>query len=120
MRSITQCMPLDHQKLIVYQHALELVDVIDRVIAQLPPGSSRLKDQLDRACTSIVANIAEGAGEFAPTEKKRFLRIARRSVNEVVAWIDILLRRKHVSDELAKSVDKLATSIVSMLVTLVR
>ncbi|MBW3534903.1 MAG: four helix bundle protein, partial [Gemmatimonadetes bacterium] len=38
-----------------------------------------LEDQLDRAATSIVLNIAEGAGEFSLPDKQRFYRMAKRS-----------------------------------------
>jgi len=109
-------MPLDHSKLTVYREALALLSVIDEILAAVPAGNSKLRDQLDRAATSIVANIAEGAGEFSSSEKKRFYRIARRSVNEAAAWLDILAQRKQIAVELHVKADALMTSIVSMLV----
>jgi hypothetical protein len=39
-----------------------------------------------------VLNIAEGAGELAPSEKSRFYRIARRSAVECAAILDIAAR----------------------------
>ena len=48
-------------------------------------GRAHLKDQLDRAGTSIVLNIAEGAGEFSLPDKQRFYRIAKRSATETSA-----------------------------------
>ncbi len=65
-------MLLDHRRLTVYQAALELLAVIDEIVEQLPPGRAHLKDQLDRAGTSVVLTIAEGAGEFSPRDKARF------------------------------------------------
>ena len=56
--------------------------------AQLPKGRAHLRNQLERSATSIVANIAEGAGEFSPSEKARFYRMARRSAIETAAWIE--------------------------------
>ena len=47
-----------------------------------------LADQLRRASTSISFNIAEGAGEYAPADKARFYRIARRSATESAAILD--------------------------------
>jgi hypothetical protein len=47
-------MALDHSRLIVYRTALNLLAVLDDIIEQLPPGRAHLKDQLDRAGTSIV------------------------------------------------------------------
>jgi four helix bundle protein len=113
-------MALDHTKLTVYRESLALLCVIDEILGGLPPGSGRLRDQLDDAATSIVANIAEGAGELSPNEKKRFYRKARRSVNEVAAWIDILSQRRQIEPELAARADALVTSIASMLGALVR
>jgi four helix bundle protein len=67
-------MLLDHRRLTVYRVALESLAIIDEVAEQLPPGRSHLKDQLGRAATSVVLNIAEGAGEFSPRDKARFYR----------------------------------------------
>jgi four helix bundle protein len=78
-------MYFDHERLHVYQRSLEVLDVCDRVIAALPRGRAHLKDQLDRAVTSIVLNVAEGAGEFSVAEKQRFYRMARRSATESAA-----------------------------------
>jgi four helix bundle protein len=65
-------MTLDHAKLDVYQRALELLDRLDQIYELMTPGRAHLKDQLDRAGTSIVLNIAKGAGEFSLPEKQRF------------------------------------------------
>ncbi len=43
----------------------------------------------DRA-GSIVYNIGEGAGEWAPKEKARFYRMARRSTFECAAILDVM------------------------------
>jgi len=85
-------MSFDHERLDVYQRALEVLDLCDSIIEQLPKGRAHLKDQLDRAATSIVLNVAEGAGEFSPDEKCRFYRIARRSATEAGAILHIYAR----------------------------
>ena len=113
-------MPLDHSKLTVYREALALLAIVDEIVEKTPAGTGKLRDQLDRASTSIIANIAEGAGEFSPSEKKRFYRMARRSVNEVAAWLDILAQRAQISAELHATADARMTAIVSMLVTMTR
>ncbi len=58
-------MPFDHEKLDVYHRALDALELSDRIGTMLPPGRAGVRDQLDRASTSVVANIAEGAGEFS-------------------------------------------------------
>ena len=88
-----QVMSFDHDRLDVYQRALELLDLTDRIIDAMPSGRAHLKDQLDRAATSIVLNVAEGAGEFSLADKQRFYRIARRSATESAAILDIIRRR---------------------------
>ena len=60
---------LDHEKLTVYQAAIEFVILADEVIEHLPRGRAYLSDQLQRAALSIPLNIAEGAGEYAVDEK---------------------------------------------------
>lgn len=115
---MTSTTTLDHTKLDVYQRALELLDQVDQIRDLIPPGRAHLKDQIDRAVTSIVLNIAEGAGEFSKEEKRRFYRMARRSASETAAVLDILARRKVVSPELLGSAHELIVRVVSMLVRL--
>ena len=109
-------MSFDHDRLDVYQRALELLDLIDRVVDAMPSGRAHLKDQLDRAATSIVLNIAEGAGEFSLPDKQRFYRIARRSATESAAILDIIRRRGHCGTDLLVQARDLLVRIVSMLI----
>ena len=111
-------MTLDHTKLDVYCRALDLLDQVDRIYEVMPPGRAHLKDQLDRAATSIVLNIAEGAGEFSKDEKQRFYRIARRSATETAAILDILQRRQAVSADLLQPARDLVVRVVARLVRL--
>lgn len=113
-------MSFDHERLDVYQRALEALDLCDSIIEQLPPGRAHLKDQLDRAATSIVLNIAEGAGEFSPDEKRRFYRIARRSGTEAAAILHIYARRGHGPEEQIREARELLVRIVSMLVRMTK
>ncbi|HEX6307808.1 MAG TPA: four helix bundle protein [Longimicrobiales bacterium] len=79
---------LDHEKLDVYQLARELTRVCPTLLEQVPPGRTDLVDQCRRTTISIPLNIAEGAGKFAPKEKARFYRIAKRSATETAAVLD--------------------------------
>ena len=78
----------DHERLEVYQEAIRFLVTADTLAEQLPPGRAYLADQLHRAALSIVLNLAEGAGEFSPSEKARFYRMALRSATECAAIID--------------------------------
>lgn len=111
-------MTLDHTKLDVYHRALDLLDLVDQVHEVMPPGRAHLKDQLDRAATSVVLNTAEGAGEFSKDEKQRFYRIARRSATETAAILDILGRRKAVPTAILAPAREMIVRVVSMLARL--
>ena len=65
-------MTFDHERLDVYQHALDFLALADATVAALPRGRGHLADQLARASTSIVLNIAEGAGKFSKADKRRY------------------------------------------------
>ncbi len=108
-------MTLDHAKLDVYHRALDLLDLVDRVHEAMPPDRAHLKDQLDRAATSVVLNTAEGAGELSKDEKQRFDRIARRSATETAAILD---RRKAVPTATLAPAREVLVRVVSMLARL--
>jgi four helix bundle protein len=113
-------MTLEHTKLDVYQRALDLLELLDQLIEQLPAGRAHLKDQLDRAGTSIVLNIAEGAGDFSWPDKQRFYRMARRSATEAAAIVDILERRRQAPEALRSAIQELIARVVSMLTRLTK
>ena len=64
-------MVLDHERLDVYLVALDLMVFANDVIERLPRGRGHLADQLTRASTSIVLNLAEGAGKLSKADKRR-------------------------------------------------
>jgi hypothetical protein len=68
---------LDHERLDVYQVALEFLVVANEMIERLPRGRSHLADQRTRASTSVVLNLAEGAGKHSKPDKRRFYFTAR-------------------------------------------
>lgn len=111
-------MSLDHTKLDVYHRALDLLDYLDQIQELMPAGRAHLKDQLDRAGTSIVLNIAEGAGEFSRAEKQRFYRMARRSATESAAILDILERPKALDVDVLHPARELIVRVLSMLARL--
>ena len=51
-----------------------------------------LADQLARASTSIVLNIAEGSGKYSGPDKRRYYLSAAGSTAECAAILDILMR----------------------------
>ena len=108
----------DHERLNVYQVALEFVAIADSIIQGLPSGRGYVADQLQRASTSIVLNIAEGAGEFSPKEKARFYRMAQRSATECAGLLDVCRTLKLSDEKLLAEGRKRLLRIVAMLVAL--
>ncbi len=86
----------DHEKLHAYQEALRFVVWVEPVIDKLPAKLSA-KDQLDRASTSIVLNIAEGNGKRSHPDRCRYLDIARGSALECAACLDVLVARQKLT-----------------------
>lgn len=112
----------DHEKLDVYQTAVDWVALAQEIVAAMLDGKGHgpLADQLQRAASSITLNIAEGAGEFSPAEKARFYRIAKRSATECAAIVDVAQRRSCISAEHFTTARSLLLRIVGMLVKLTR
>jgi four helix bundle protein len=107
---------LDAERLVVYQVALEFA----AVATALPFGRGRreLRDQLERASTSIVLNIAEGAGRRKPADRAHFFAIARGSATECAAILDIVRARAIAPSVVTSQGRSLLVRIVQMLTRL--
>ena len=110
----------DHEKLTVYQVAIEFVILADEVVEGLPRGRAYLSDQLRRAALSISLNIAEGAGEYALDEKARFYRMAKRSARECAGVLDVCQRLGLIEENRYIKGRELLIGIVSMLIKMVQ
>lgn len=71
-------MKLSHEKLDVYQVAIEFLAVSAEILESIPRGNASLADQLRRASLSIPLNIAEGAGKPTHPDSARFFRYCPR------------------------------------------
>ncbi len=78
------------------------------------------KDQLSRASMSIVLNIAEGSSRFTDKERKYFFTVARGSVIECVAILDLLTDQKIISEEQQAKLIAQADEISRMLFSMIR
>ena len=109
----------DHEKLEVYRASLSLIAWLEPILERLPKSLS-VRDQLDRASTSVPLNIAEGNGKFTSADRCRFFDIARGSALESAAALDVLVAKGRCSgEEVLPGKDRL-WSIVSMLVALIK
>jgi four helix bundle protein len=81
---------LNHQKLNVYQASRSFVLECYKLTNSLPPEEKfGMISQIRRAALSVHLNIAEGASRKSDAERKRFYEIARGSMIEIDAAIDI-------------------------------
>jgi four helix bundle protein len=113
-------MPFDHERLDVYQTSLDFLAFADDLAGRLPRGRSHLSDQLTRAATSIVLNIAEGAGKLGPADKRRYYLTSAGSTTESAAILDACLRLKLLASEEHAIGKGILDRIMSMLVKLAR
>lgn len=113
-------MNFDHEKLDVYQAAIDFVILINTVVENLPRGRAYIADQLQRAGASVPLNIAEGSGEFSVNEKIRFYRMAKRSATECAAILDICRRLEIIDENNYSKLRELLMRIVSMLIKMAK
>ncbi|MFM7038970.1 MAG: four helix bundle protein, partial [Planctomycetaceae bacterium] len=78
---------------VVYQKSVDFADQICLRSENFARGYGFLADQLNRASSSISANIAEGNGRFTKPDRKNFFGIARGSVHECVPLLELARRR---------------------------
>ena len=94
-------MTFKFEKLEVWQLALEHLDLIYKLSAQLPRSEEyNLKPQIIRAATSINFNISEGSTSQSNAEQGRFLGIAIRSLIETIACLNLIQRRNYSENNL--------------------
>src|SRR5438477_11988571 len=109
----------DHEKLEVYREAIAFVAWLSTTL----DGAVRtgeVKDQLDRASTSISLNIAEGNGKFSQRDRCRFFDIAHGSALECAAGLDILVAKAKVTADQTRAGKESLQKIVRMLLGLVK
>ncbi|MFO0789871.1 MAG: four helix bundle protein [Pirellulales bacterium] len=86
------------ENLHVYRLAEKLADLIWRIVLNWPHfARDTVGKQLVRAIDSVGANIAEGSGRKAFQDNRRYVRIARGSLNETQHWLRRAYNRKLLS-----------------------
>jgi four helix bundle protein len=90
----------------------------NEVIERMPRGRSHLCDQFTRASTSIVLNLAEGAGKHSKPDKRRYYLSARGSATESAALLDVCLKLKLLDEGGHRTGKEMVVRLVSMLIRL--
>lgn len=81
---------LNHQQLDVYSVSREFVSSCYRLTNSLPPEERySMTSQIRRAALSVHLNIAEGSSRKSAAERKRYYEIARGSLIEIDAALDV-------------------------------
>jgi len=107
----------DHEKLKAYQQAIQFVAWVTPLIEKLEKARA-VRDQLDRASTSISLNIAEGNAKFSMKDRCRYLDIADGSAVESAAALDVLVAQKRLSAEDVREGKMILKQIVSLIIGL--
>ena len=108
---------LDHERLDVFQVALEFAAMVPALTKAARPA---LRDQLERASSSIALLLAEGNARRTRRDRHHFFSMAQGSAMECAAAIDILRVTGHLATADATRAKHKLTRIVQMLVGLRR
>lgn len=111
---------LAFEKLEVFSAAIDFAVHADGIASSFGSGRGYLADQLRRAASSIVLNIAEGAGEFAKQDKARFYRMALRSAHECGGIISLGERLGIVEPSAANLARRQLDRVIAMLTKLAK
>jgi four helix bundle protein len=101
-------------RLAVYRKALTTAGLVLAL-----PLQGSLRDQMHRATESLVLCIAEGAGERTWAAKARYYTIAKASLWELSAALDLLALRRGPSAEIDR-IGGLLREVDAMLASLAR
>ena len=110
-------MPFHHEKLTVYQRALEFATWSQDLIESVTKKTST-RDHLERSGDSIALNIAEGNGKFSRKDRARFFQIAHGSALEAAACLDLLVARRCCDTDAITKGKAMLEEIVKMLFTM--
>jgi four helix bundle protein len=109
----------DFQQLDVYKRAKAFHVEIQQIIS-LNPLHRSVSDQLYRASLSIPINIAEGSGRFSRSDRRNFFIIARSSIFETIAILDILFDSNIISEQQFDSLLNKAEELSKILFAMIK
>ena len=105
-----------HKDLIVWQKAMDLVEMIYNLTDEFPKHEVfGLSSQIRRAAVSIPSNIAEGRRRGSRREYCQFVFISYGSGAEVETQLEIAKRLGYGSPDKIKNSEQLLTEVMKML-----
>jgi len=108
-------MCFDHEKLDVYQVAIQFVAWSELLIREARGMDGECRDQIRRARLSVALNIAEGTGKRSMRDRQRYYQSARGSAMESAAALDALVAMNAVAAHRITEGKQLLLRIVAML-----
>ena len=107
---------LNHQRLDIYETSKLFVHECYKLTNQLPAEERfGMISQIRRAALSVHLNIAEGSSRKSEAERKRYYEIARGSVIEIDAALDIAKELVYLDFEKFEKLGKLMVTCFKML-----
>lgn len=109
-----------HHRLDAYRVALQLVVAAHKLADGIPRGHRTVADQIQRASTSVVLNIAEAANRCGKGEKRQRFGTACGECGEVAAAAELAGVLGLADDARVRDVMELADRVLAMTNRLVR
>ena len=110
----------DFEKLDVYQKIREANVLLLKHLYQSDEMDEHLKEQLKRSSLSVMLNLSEGVGRTTNADKKRFITMARSSLFETVAILQILQDLDQFPRDMYDTLYGEYTSVSKMLLAMFR
>src|SRR4051812_17652574 len=109
----------EHEKLEVYRESIAFIAWLSTLLESSSPIGD-VKNQLDRASTSVPLNTAEGNGKYSPKDRCRFFDIAHGSALECAAALDVLVAKDKLSSVQIHPGKERLQHVVRMLMGLIK
>lgn len=109
----------DHEKLDVYQESILFISWCTDLLERMN-RLGEIKDQLERASSSVTLYISEGNGKFSMKDRCRFFDTAKGSALECAAILDVLVARRRLTVSDTRPGKEYLQRIVRMLMGLIK
>lgn len=109
---------MNHQKLRCYKILILVAKKMPALMNMLPRGCHYLEDQLKRAISSAILNLAEGNARSSNKERRRFFDISLASIAESAAAIDIIAAYGYIPANLESELKNQLQSAYAMIMKL--
>jgi four helix bundle protein len=93
--------------------AVKVIDVVEDAFDKRK--HYRLLEQIEACSTSVAMNLAEGKGRYSKKEFIQYLYISRGSLYETMTLLEILRRKKWISDDTFEGIESHGKEIVAMI-----